>query len=61
MATFALMDISQQLQPLVWLDTTLKNASGAAVDELVVDDGVRGRSALDLPGFYFVLGKNAIH
>ena len=31
------------------------------MDELVVDDGVRARSALNLPGLYFVLGKNAIH
>ena len=61
MAALTLMNILEQLQPLVWIDTALENASGAAMDELVVDDGVRARSALNLPGLNFIVGKSAIH
>ena len=43
MDALALMNISEQLQPLVWLDTALENAGGAAMNELVVDDGVCAR------------------
>ena len=61
MATLTKMNISEQLQPLVRLDTALENASGVAMEELIVDDGVCARSALDLPSFYLVLGEDAIH
>ena len=60
MVTLALMDLSQQLQPLVRLDTALEDAGGATMDELFVDDGVCARSALDLLGLYFILGKDTI-
>ena len=61
MATLAQMDISEQLQPLVRLDTALENASGAAMEELVVDDGVCARSALNLPSSHLILRKGTIH
>ena len=61
MAALALMNILEQLQPLVWLDTALEDAGGAAVDELVVDDGVRARSALNLPSLILVLGKSIVN
>ena len=59
MATLALMDVSEQLEPLVRLDTALEDASGAAMNELVVDDGVCARSALYLPSLNLVLRKDA--
>ena len=61
MTALTLMDISEQLQPLVRLDTTLENASGAAMEELIIDDGVCARSALNLPSLHLVLGKDAMH
>ena len=61
MAALALMNVSEQLEPLVRLDTALEDASGAAMDELVVDDCVRARSALNLPSLNLVLGKSAVH
>ena len=61
MAALTLMNISEQLQPLVRLDTVLENASCAEMKELVVDDGVCARSALDLPSLNFVLRKSATH
>ena len=61
MAALALMNISEQLEPLVRLDTALEDASGAAMDELVVDDCVCTRSALYLPSLNLVLRKSAIH
>ena len=47
MAALKLMNISEQLEPLVRLDTALEDASGAAMEELVVYDGVCARSALN--------------
>ena len=61
MAALAQMNISEQLQPLVRLDTALENASGAAMDKLVVDDCVCARSALNLPSLNLVLGKSAVN
>ena len=61
MAALALMNISEQLEPLVQLDTALEDASGAAMNELVVDDGVCARSALNLLSLYLVLGKSVIN
>ena len=61
MAALALMNISEQLEPLVRFDTALEDASGAAMDELVVDDCVCARSALNLSSLNLVLGKSAVH
>ena len=61
MAALALMIVLEQLEPLVWLDTALEDASGAAMDKLVVDDCVCAKPALNLPSLNFNPRKSAIH
>ena len=48
-AALALMDVSENCLALLWLDAALVDTSDAAPDQLFVDYGVGGRSALYLP------------
>ena len=56
----ALVYAEKDLNALVLLDAALEHAGGAALDELVVDDVVGGRPALNLPSHGLVHGENPI-
>src|SRR3954465_344983 len=53
MTTFALMDIFEQLQPLVLFY--------ASLNQLIINDGICTRSARDLPGLYLILGEDSLY
>src|SRR4051812_3626885 len=59
--TFTLMNVSKQLLSPVLFYTALKNSSCTSVYQLVVDDGVCTRFALDSPSFCFVRGKGSLN
>src|SRR4051812_41405315 len=60
MTAFALMNVSEYLEPLVLFYTSLENSSYASVHQFIVDDGVCTRSVLYLPGFNFIWGESSI-
>jgi hypothetical protein len=53
-ATFTLVDVSEDSNALLRLKVMLEDASRAAPDELSIDDRVCSRPALHLPGQDFV-------
>src|SRR4051812_21013478 len=61
MATFALMNIFEQLQPLVLFYASLENSSCASMDQLIINDGICTRSARDLPGLHLILGEDSLY
>src|SRR4051812_16736072 len=58
---FSLMNISEEFKPLVLLHTPLENSGCTSVNQLVVDDGVCARSALNSPSFIFLGRKDSIN
>ena len=56
----ALVNVEEDVDALFLLDAVLEHASGAALDELIVDDAVGGRPALHLPGFGLIHGENPV-
>ena len=53
-AAFSLVDVSEDCNALLLLDTSLEDSSDTALDEFSVDDCVCSGSALDLSCLYFV-------
>src|SRR4051812_46352796 len=51
---FALMNISEDFKPLVLLHTPLENSGCTSVNQLIFDDGVCARSALNSLTFIFL-------
>ena len=56
----ALVNVQEDVGAAILLDAALEHADGAALDELVVDDAVGGRPALNLPSLSLVHGENPI-
>src|SRR3954470_8743499 len=60
MTALALMNIPEQLEPLVLLYTSLENPGYTFVHQFIIDDGVCTRSAMYLPGFNFIWRESSI-
>ena len=57
----ALVDVSEDFLPFLRLDAMLKNASCVAANQLTVDNGVGGGSALDLSGLCLTSRELVVH
>ena len=56
----ALVNVQEDVGAAILLDAVLEHAGRATVDELVVDDAIGGRPALNLPSLDLVHGENPI-
>ena len=56
----ALVNVEEDVDAPILLDAMLEHVGGATLDELVVDDAIGGRAALNLPSFSLVHGENPV-
>ena len=56
----ALVNVEDDVDAAILLDAALEHAGRVTLDELIVDDYVGGRPALNLPSLGLVHGENPI-